>query len=97
MTTQQYFEVDNSTNVVTNSVIWDGGNDWTPPENTTMLVSSTTPAMLWTYDAKTKTYVLTEVIGAGQVGFTWNGTALITNEPQPTIESQPKTTGIATA
>ena len=99
MTVQQYFEVDNSTNVAVNTVMWDGNtNTWQPPENTTMLVCSTTPAMVWELNKLLPpSYELTEVIGAGEIGFTWGGTALTTNAPQPKPPTpaldQPTTTG----
>lgn len=96
MTTQNYLVVEN--NVVTNIVVWDGNTqEWQPPADATMLVQATTPAMVWEYDATTKTYVLTEVIGAGAIGFTWNGSVLTTNQPQPIVPAQPKTTGTTTA
>jgi hypothetical protein len=97
MTTQQYLQIEN--NVVTNAVVWDGGSDWTPPENATMLVQDTTPAMIWKVPTGGTEYVLTEVIGAGSIGFTWNGTVLTTPDPQPayTLQPQPKTTGTQTA
>ena len=97
MTIQTYLEVDNSTNVVITTVIWDGDtNTWQPPADSTMLVQATTPAMVWKLNTATPpVYVLTEVIGAGYVGFTWNGTVLTTNEPQPQnpiVKNQPTTT-----
>jgi hypothetical protein len=96
MTTQNYLVIES--NVVTNIVVWDGDtNTWQPPADATMLVQATTPAMVWEYQSSTKTYVLTEVIGVGQIGFTWDGTVLTTNEPQPTIKSQPTTIGTTTA
>jgi hypothetical protein len=83
MTTQQYCVVEN--NIVTNIVVWDGDtNTWQPPVDATMLVLATTPALVWQYDAASKNYVLVEVLGAGSIGFTWNGAVLTTNEPQPT-------------
>jgi len=83
MTTQNYFVVEN--NVVTNVVVWDGDvNTWQPPADATMLVGATTPAMVWELNnLLPPTYELTEVIGAGAIGFTWNGTVLTTNDPQP--------------
>jgi hypothetical protein len=86
MTTQNYFVVEN--NVVTNNVIWDGDiNTWQPPENATMLVQSTTPAMVWkqNVDIQPPIWVLTEVLGAGDIGFTWDGAVLTTNESKPVI------------
>jgi len=99
MTTQQYLEVDNSSNIVINSVIWDGDtNTWQPPANLIMLIQATTPAMIWQLNSEKTAYVLTEVVGAGQIGFTWNGTVLTTNEPQPANpKPQPVTTGTVTA
>jgi hypothetical protein len=99
MTTQQYFVVEE--NVVTNSVIWDGDTQtWTPPADATMLVSDTTPAMIWeavVVDGKITDYVLVEKIGAGNIGFTWDGSVLTTNQSQPTIPVQPLTTGTKSA
>ena len=94
MTTQNYLIVE--ANVVTNTVVWDGDvNTWTPPSDSIQLIQATTPAMVWvstrvenlpatippTY---TITYNLEEVVGAGDIGFTWNGTVLTTNQPKPT-------------
>ena len=93
MTTQNYLIVEN--NVVSNIVLWDGDvTTWTPPQGSIQLIQATTPAMVWigtrvenlpatippTY---TTTYNLEEVTGTGDIGFTWNGTVLTTNQPQP--------------
>lgn len=98
MTTQNYLVVQN--NVVTNNVVWNGDiNTWTPPADATMLVQSTTPAMVWkSNNLLPPSWVLTEVIGAGDIGFTWNGTVLTTNQPEPAIPpAQPTTTGTQAA
>jgi hypothetical protein len=79
MTTQNYLQIQND--VVTNIVIWDGGSDWTPPADATMLVQATTPAMTWQWNGTD--WVLTEVVGAGSIGFTWDGSILTTNQPKP--------------
>jgi hypothetical protein len=99
MTVQVYLEVDNSSNVVVNTVMWGGGSEWIPPADSTMLVQVTTPAMVWELNTATPPiYVLTEVIGVGQIGFTWNGLVLTTNQPQPeNPKPQPVTTGTTTA
>ena len=96
MTTQNYLIVEN--NVVTNNVLWDGNTqDWTPPTGSIQLVQSTTPAMVWQLNAgNPPMWALTEVVGAGDIGFTWNGTVLTTNEPEPPTPVQPKTTGTQT-
>jgi hypothetical protein len=87
MTIQNYFVVEN--NVVTNAILWDGDvNTWTPPADATMLVQDTTNAMIWQpvyTDSKITDYVLVEVLGAGNIGFTWDGAVLTTNQPKPAI------------
>jgi hypothetical protein len=79
----------NPENVVDNVCVWNGDtNTWQPPEGYTMLVQATTPAMVWEaviVDEKVTDWVLVEQIGQGQIGFTWNGTACVTNEPKPEI------------
>lgn len=84
MTTQNYLIIEN--NVVTNTVAWDGNtNTWQPPTNSIQLIQTTTLAMVWVCNSNV--YVLQEQIGAGNIGFTWNGTVLTTNEPQPVIKA----------
>jgi len=87
MTVQTYLMV--QADVVTNSLLWDGNPEtWTPPADATMLPQETTPAMVWipvVVDGKIVDNVLEQVIGAGQIGFTWNGTVLTTNAPKPPV------------
>lgn len=107
MTIQQYLMVNQSTNTVDNSCIWDGDiNTWQPPTDTLMLVQADIQAYLWTANYTTDPYSwgLTLKLGSGAIGFTWDGTYLTTNEPRPTnpptIENpatnQPTTTGTQT-
>jgi len=100
MTTQNYLIIEN--NVVTNVVVWDGNTqDWTPPADSIQLIQATTPAKIWQWDSATKTYSLVEQVGVGDIGFTWDGTVLTTNQPKPTPPkaeaNQPATTGTVTA
>ena len=81
---QNYLMINEATNVVDNVCLWDGNVDtWTPPSGYLMLIQATTPAMVWAYDDTAKDFVLTEVVGQGQIGFTWNGAACITNDAKP--------------
>ena len=104
MTTQNYLMILTTTNVVDNICLWDGDtNTWQPPADTLMLVQATTPAMIWEENADKTDYVLTEQVGAGSIGFTWDGTNCITNESKPSIptaqtpaEGQPTTSGTTT-
>jgi len=85
-------------NVVVNAIVWDGNtNTWTPPTNATMLIQDTTPAMIWTLSSNKTDWVLTKVMGKGEIGFTWDGSVVTTNEPQPAPVTQPATNGTATA
>jgi hypothetical protein len=97
MTTQAYLQIEN--NVVTNIVLWDGNTqEWQPPTDATMLVKSTTLAMVWKLNTEIPPgYVLTEEMGAGQIGFIWNGTDIVTNEPQPENPKQPTSIGTKSA
>ena len=96
MTIQNYLVVEN--NIVTNVCVWDGDvNTWTPPADATMLIQATTPAMVWRLNADKTDWVLTEVLGVGDIGFTWDGTVVTTNQPKPVIPPQPTTTGLKTA
>lgn len=89
MTTQNYLMINQSTNIVENICVWDGDtHTWQPPANTLMLIQTTTPALIWEpviVEKKITDYVLVEQIGAGDIGFTWNGTVLTTNEPKPPV------------
>jgi hypothetical protein len=89
MTTQNYLVVEQ--NVVTNTVMWDGDtNTWQPPVDAIMLVSETTPAKYWIpviVDKVITDWVLTEELGAGGIGFTWNGTVCTTNQPKPAVST----------
>lgn len=89
-------------NVVTNIVFWDGDTTkWTAPQGSILLVQSTTPALVWQYNPTSKVFELIEITGAGNIGFTWDGSVLTTNEPQPAPpvlpQDQPSTTGTQSA
>ena len=101
MTIQTYLIIES--NVVTNAVAWDGNTQtWTPPADSIQLIQATTPAMVWqeTPNVTPPTYSLTEIIGAGSMGFTWNGSVLTTTQPEPqppvVAENQPTTVGLQT-
>lgn len=78
-------------NVVANIVVWNGDTtQWTPPAGSIALVQSTTPAMVWQsviVDGKIVDYVLGQEIGVADIGFTWDGTVLNTNQPKPTVKA----------
>jgi hypothetical protein len=85
MTIKNYLIIEN--NVVTNTVVWDGNpNTWQPPIDSIQLVLETTGAMLWVLNTERTEFVLEEQLGAGSIGFTWDGSVLTTNEPKPEIK-----------
>lgn len=91
---QNYLMINESTNIVENVCVWDGNsNTWTPPSGYLMLVQATTPAVIWEVNEDNTDYVLTEEMGQGQIGFTWDGTKCVTNEPKPPAPVQPVTSG----
>lgn len=88
MTTQDYLMVNESTNIVDNSVVWDGNpNTWQPPAGYLMLADLQTPALVWELNADKSDWILVEQMGGGTIGFTWNTTTqiLTTNQPKPAI------------
>lgn len=88
--TQQYLIIEQ--NVVVNIVVWDGDTTiWTPPVGSIALVQATTPAMVW--GLVNQKYELVQEIGAGSIGFTWDGSVLTTNQPKPADPVQPTTQG----
>jgi hypothetical protein len=93
MTTQNYLIIEN--NIVTNIVMWDGNlNTWTPPVNSIQIVKETVTTKLWdsfsqTIDGKTVIdWQLVEKPVVAEVGYTWDGQYLITNEPKPAVIPQ---------
>ena len=98
MTAQNYLMINESTNVVDNMCLWDGNPDtWQPPSGYLMLIEATTMAVVWVWDNAIPDWVLSQQIGAGQIGFTWNGTECVTNEPKPKPpKPQPVTQGTQT-
>lgn len=91
---QNYLMINESTNVVDNICVWDGNTQtWTPPPNYLMLVQSTTIALIWQLNEENTDYVLVPLEGAASIGFTWNGSECVTNEPKPEVPVQPVTSG----
>ena len=94
MTTQNYLMIENG--VVTNVCLWDGNTEtWQPPQNATMLVEATTPTKVW--GVVNSEYVLIDSIGDAGIGFTWDGSVATTNQPKPTIPTQPTSDGLVSA
>jgi hypothetical protein len=93
--TQNYCMVNETTNICDNITLWDGNpNTWTPPPGYLMLVQADTMALVWLWDAAIPDWVLGQAQGQGQIGFVWNGTDLVTNEPKPAPpKPQPTTEG----
>ena len=92
MTTQNYCMINEQTNVCDNICVWDGNpSTWTPPAGYLMLVQATVPAKIWEVGPTGLIYVLVVVVGAGQIGFTWDGTNLTTNESQPIVPPNTQT------
>ena len=79
--------VNKETNICDNVCVWDGNPEtWTPPANYLMLVQDTTPAKNWALnESVTPPIYELKVTGVGSIGYTWDGTYLITNQPQPQV------------
>lgn len=97
MTTQNYLMINQSTNVVDNVCLWDGDpNSWQPPAGYLMKPQATTMALVWVWDKPVDDWVLTQQMGQAQIGFVWNGSECVTNEPKPPKPVQPTVSGAQT-
>lgn len=95
MSNQNYCMVNTETNICDNICVWDGNPDtWTPPPHYLMLVQATTPAKVWDWTGTE--WVLQNELGAGSIGFTWDGTYLTTSDPMPLPPIQPAVNGAQT-
>lgn len=84
MSNQNYYMINKDSNICENITIWDGNPDtWTPPSNYLMLAQAITQTKVWLLNADNTDYVLTESVGDGDIGFTWDGKYLETCYPKP--------------
>lgn len=87
--------VNEQTSICENVVVWDGNADtWTPPAGYLMFIQASTPAKVWKWNKSALAWELVIVVGQGGIGFTWDGTYLVTDEPMP--EAQPSVDGAQT-
>jgi hypothetical protein len=90
---KNYLLINQSTNIVDNVIVWNGDvNTWQPPSGYLLLEQDTTPSMYWNeviVDGVVVDWVLETVMGLGQINFTWNGAACITDQPKPPIPTPP--------
>lgn len=93
---KNYLMINKATNVVDNVISWSGDtNTWQPPSDYLLLVQETTPVMYWdevVVEGVIVDWILKETVGCASIGFTWNGTACVTNEPKPDIPPPPAPT-----
>jgi len=80
MTIQNYFVIDKTTNICVNKIVCDDKLLPVIP-NSLLIPADSTPAKVWQW--VNDEWVLGEVVGAGDMGDTWDGTYLITNKPKP--------------
>lgn len=86
MDAQNYLIVNLETQLVENIVLWDGSaTSWQPPTNSIALIQSQTPSKIWMYSQTLNSFEMVEVLGEGQIGFSWDGEFVITNQSPPQI------------
>ena len=97
---QNYCMINEVTNTCDNVILWDGNPEtWTAPENYLVLAQDTAPTKNWEWDSANQVWIISIQEGQGQIGFTWDGTYLVTNQPQPTNipsipgQAQPEASG----
>lgn len=93
MDVQTYCIIDSQSGVCDNVTLWDGDMGvWQPPVKHIAVPQASTPSKVWVQVDNTQQWVLTETVGDGQIGYTWDGVCLTTNEapPSPTVAEQPQ-------
>lgn len=86
MSLKNYLMVNKSTSIVDNICLWDGNvKTWNPTDAYTMLEQDVTPAEFWRLNKARTDYELVTMNGFGQIGFSYNGEKVITNQPKPSI------------
>ncbi len=86
MTVQNYLLINTSVDpaICENICVWDGNKEtWNPGENYIALPQDSTIALDWSWNTNTNTWIMTDAVGQGQIGYTWNGEKLVTNFPYP--------------
>jgi hypothetical protein len=84
--------------VCENAIVWDGDvNKWKPEDGYLALPAETTVAADWSRNSVKEPWALVDQIGAGRIGYTWDGQRLVTNQPEPfpvaPTENQPAQSG----
>lgn len=79
-----HYVINTTTKTVENIIIWDGVSEWTPPDDHHVVAAISTPVKNWVFDSQSKDYTLQE-FGQANIGFTWDGTYIISNLPKPVM------------
>lgn len=87
-----YLIVDNQSNLVLNSVEWDGNTaTWQPPSGTTPFLLSTSYGWVWLLNSDKTDWVLTRILGDVGIGFKLENGDFYTQEPKPDLPTTPPT------
>lgn len=83
-----YFLINKQTNICDNAVVWDGDSSaWNPPNTHTLVERDIVEAVIWVPTSDALDFVLTPVLGQGDIGMRWDGVKLITTSEKPVIET----------
>ena len=83
MSVQSYFLINTTSNIVENTIDWNGEDTWAVPDGYILVLRDAIPAKIWMPNEETLNFDLVTVLGAGDIGFLWNGNELMTNQAQP--------------
>lgn len=86
MNVKNYLMVNKSTNIVENICLWDGDiKTWNPTDAYIMLDQSSTSSVFWRMNKDKTDYELVTMDGFGQIGFSWDGEKVITDQDKLSI------------
>ena len=85
-----YLIVDNQSNLVTNSVEWDGDTSiWQPPSNTTAFILSNSYGWAWRLTDDKSDWELVRNLGDVGIGFKLENGDFYTQESKPDLPTMP--------
>ena len=85
MTTKNSILINTQNNICENIIVITEPSDWTVPDGFILLDHDTTQSKIWKFDKSANDFIMVVQTGAGDIGDSWDGTYLITNQPKPTI------------
>lgn len=84
MENKDYLMINKSTNTVDNIFVWDGNKEtWNVPDEYNVFLKEEVKAKIWSYNDNIKDYEIVIKLGAGEIGYLFDGEFVKTNQEKP--------------